>query len=146
MLPHHLINIIMRVRIYQPTIEGDTSIESTLTINFGTSTRSLNKQLGTLLSEIFERMDFYKSMGSRLCTCNAPLLVTFSTKNQTIDLGSIDEELVHKLKPSYNVKGRIRYAQRIVRSAKWMLETPDRLNNTITADELIAGLEAQLQD
>ena len=94
----------MQVRIYQPTIEGDTSIESSLTIKFGTSTRSLNTQLGTLLTEIFERMDFYKSMGSRLCTCNAPLLVTFSTKNQTIDLGSIDEELVHKLKPSYNTR------------------------------------------
>lgn len=136
----------MQVRIYQPTIEGDTSIESTLTIRFGTSTTSLNKQLGTLLQEIFARMDFYKEMGSRLCTCNAPLLVTFSSKNQTVDLGSIDEELVYKLKPSYNTKGRIRYARRIVKATKWMLETPDRLNNTITADDLIAGLEAQLQD
>jgi len=27
-----------------------------------------------------------------------------------------------------------------------MIETPDRLNNTIGADELIAGLEAQLKD
>lgn len=135
----------MQVRIYQPTIEGTTSIESTLTIKFGTSTRSLNRQLGTTLKEIFARMDFYKEMGSRLCTCNAPLLVSFSNKNQTIDLGSMDEELVHKLKPSYNAKGRLRYAQRIVRSAKWMLETPDRLNDTITADELIAGLEEQIK-
>lgn len=91
-------------------------------------------------------MDFYRDVGSRLVTCNEPLLVTFTHKGTSIDLGQLDDELVMKLKPSYNAKGRIRYASRIFKCTKFMLETPERLNETCTVDELIEGLEALITE
>lgn len=136
----------MQVRIYQQANDGEMSIEQSTEITFGTSTKSLKRQVGTLLSEVFHRMDFYREVGSRYCTCSAPLLITFRHKGVSLDLGQLDDELVMKLKPSYNAKGRIRYASRVFKCVKFMLETPDRLNETVDVDDLIAGLEALLED
>lgn len=133
----------LQVRIYQSTIDGDTSIESSTTINFGASRNNVKDAVGTICREIFHRMDLYKKMGSRYAKCTEPLLATFTTKGKVIDLGDFESELTDRVKPSYSPKGRAAYALRFLALTEEALTTADRLNETVSFDDLLADLEAQ---
>lgn len=133
----------LNVRIYQNTIDGNTSISSTTSINFGESNNSIKAAVGTICKEIFHRMDLYKTMGSRYAKCTEPLLATFTSKGQIIDLGDFEDELTAKFKPSYNAKGRIAYALKFLTLTREALEVADRLNTPVDFDDMIAELEAQ---
>lgn len=131
----------LQVRIYQNTIDGDTSINSTTTIQFGSSTRSVKNQVGLICREIFHRMDLYKKMGSRYAKCTEPLLATFTSKGKVIDLGDFEDELTDRVKPSYSAKGRKAYALRFLALTQEALSVSDRLNENINFDEFISSLE-----
>lgn len=143
MLPHHKQITMLQVRIYQNTIDGDTSINSTTSISFGSSNRDVRTAVGTICREIFHRMDLYKKVGSRYAKCTEPLLATFTTKGKIIDLGEFEDELTDKVKPSYNAKGRIAYARRFLALTQEALSVADRLNEEVDFDALIESLEAQ---
>ena len=133
----------LQVRIYQDTIDGTTSIESTTTINFGASRNNVKDAVGTICREIFHRMDLYKKVGSRYASCSSPLLATFTTKGKVIDLGDFEDVLTQKVKPAYSPKGRIAYATRFLALTEEALSVAERLNETVSFDDLIAGLEAE---
>ena len=142
-LHHKKQHNMLQVRIYQKTNDGDTSIDSTTTIRFGSSNNSVKSAVGTICREIFHRMDLYKKMGSRYAKCTEPLLATFTTKGEVIDLGGFEDELTDRVKPSYSPKGRIAYATRFLALTQEALNAADRLNETVDFDDLIESLNAQ---
>ena len=96
--------------------------------------------VGTMLNRLFRYLALQKETGARFVNLSHPLLLQFKVGKSTLDLRDIEERLQARFKVGHTPKAKRAFAQRVVAVVDFLLEAPVQL----TADELLAGLEAEI--
>ena len=104
---------------------------------------NLSKIVGTLCNEVFNKMDYFKAMGTKYINCSSPVHVVFKCGGHVFDTSNtgfvsmFGKDISMKLKLGYKAKAKRVFAQRLYLTVQEMLKAIEvKESETVVQEQL----------